>query len=170
MSRSNDICAQITDLIGDLSAMQGELTGESESAAQSAARVIASEQQRIFAQAHFLRDKKNHVYKDASGSLIKIIKRKTGRARVKMLVGFDTDTIREYPELLVIEFGRPGKSPRHSGSKTRETKKRKSVEKGIFPDYANVMPIRVGFQLAKEEALRKYADLMFNRAQELFRR
>lgn len=165
MSRSNDICAQITDLIGDLSAMQGELTGESESAAQSAARVIASEQQRIFAQAHFLRDKKNHVYKDASGSLIKIIKRKTGKARVKMLVGFDTDTIREYPELLVIEFGRPGKSPRHSAAVDKRGRK-----KGVFPTNANVMPIRVGFQLAKEEAFRKYADLMFNRAQELFRR
>lgn len=144
--------------------MQGELSDESEAAAENAARLIAVQQRRIFAQANFLREKEKHVYKGANEGLISITKRKTGKARVKMLIGFDTETLRKYPELLVIEFGRPGKSPEHSGSTDKRGRK-----KGKFPEYATVMPIRVGFQLAKEEALRQYAKEMFDKAQNLFR-
>lgn len=164
MSRSNDICAQITDLIGDLSVMQSEIFDVSETAAENAARLIAAQQRRIFAQANFLRENEKHIYKGANEGLIRISKRKTGKARVKMLIGFDTETLRKYPELLVIEFGRPGKSPEYSGSTDKLGRK-----KGKFPEYATVMPIRVGFQLAKEEALRQYAKEMLDRAENLFK-
>lgn len=161
----NDICAQLTELIGDLSAMSAELNAESEKAAEKAARVIQSEQRRIFAKASFKRDKKSHKYKFASSAQIGITESKSGKYRVKMQVGFDTETLREYPELLMIEFGRPGKSPRHS--KSTDTLGRK---KGEFPEAATVMPIRAGFELAKEQALKAYSEDMLDKAEELFRR
>lgn len=160
---NNDICAQINDLIGDLSGMSADLEAESETAAMRAANVIASEQRRIFAKAHFKRTKTKHVYKNVGGDLIKISRAKAGKAQVKLCVGFDTETLREYPELLIIEFGRPGKSPRHSGDTDKLGRK-----KGDFPERATVMPIRVGFELAKEDALKAYADDMLDKAEELF--
>ena len=165
MLNSNDICSQISDLIGDLQGMTTELSAESETAAEKAAEVIASEQRRIFAKAHFERVKKPHVYKYVNPTLISITKQKTGRAKVKMLVGFDTETLQAYPELLVIEFGRPGISPKHSSSTDKLGRK-----KGKFPGAATVMPIRVGFESAKEAALKTYADDMFAKASELYRR
>lgn len=160
---NNDICAQINDLIGDLSSMAAELETESEAAAMAAANIIASEQRRVFAKAHFERTKKKHVYKNVGGDLISIARSKAGKAQVKLCVGFGTDTIRKYPELLIIEFGRPGKSPRHS-SDTDKLGRRK----GTFPEAATVMPVRAGFELAKEEAFKAYADEMLDKAEELF--
>lgn len=164
MSGSNDICAQINDMIGDLSGMSRELVSESETAAVRAAEVIASEQRRIFAKAHFERNKEKHVYKNVGGGLISISRRRAGAAQVKICVGFDSEVLREYPELLIIEFGRPGKSARHSGSTDKLGRK-----KGTFPEAATVMPIRVGFELAKEKALQTYADDMLGKAENLFR-
>lgn len=161
----NDICGQISDLIGDLSGMEAQLNAESEKAAEKAAWVIQSEQRRIFAKASFKRDKQSHTYKLANEGQISITKRNIGKYRVKMQVGFDTETLREYPELLMIEFGRPGKSPRHS--KSTDTLGRK---KGEFPEAATVMPIRTGFELAKEQALKAYSEDMLDKAEELFRR
>ena len=161
----NDICAQINDLIGDLQNMSAELTAESEVAAEKAAAVIASHQRRIFLKANFKRNKQYHIYNNVWYGLIGITKRKTGRARVKMRVGFDSETLKNYPELIEIEFGRPGKSPRHSGAKDKLGRK-----KGEFPEAATVMPVRVGFQAAKEEAFRTYADEMFAKTIELYRR
>ena len=165
MNNAFDICAQINEFIGDLTAMQKEMTAESETALDKAAAVIAAEQRRVFAKANFQRTKAHHNYKYANGSLIRVTKKKLGKARIKAYVGFDTQTIKEYPELILIEFGRPGKSPRHS--KTTDKLKRK---KGSFPEAATVMPIRAGFNLAKESALAAYAQDMFDRAEELFNR
>lgn len=164
MNNTFDICDQINSLIGDLTSMQREMTEESDRALDKAAEVIAESQRRIFAHAYFMRDKKNHVYRYADSSLITVSKKKLGRAKIKAYIGFDTETIREYPELIVIEFGRPGKSDRHSGSTDKNGHK-----KGNFPEAATVMPIRVGLNLAKESALAVYADAMFNRAAELWR-
>lgn len=162
---TNDICSQINDFIGDLQRMSAELDSESEVAAEKAAEVIASEQRRILAKANFKRDKKSHVYKGVNSSLISITKRKTGRARMKMMVGFDSKTLREYPELIEIEFGRPGISPKRSSPTDKLGRK-----KGEFPEAATVMPVRVGFQTSKEAALETYADDMFAKTSELFRR
>ena len=160
----NDICGQISDLIGDLSGMEAQLNAESEAAAYRAAKIIQGEQRRIFAKASFKRDKASHKYKFASSGNISITERKIGKYRVKMQVGFDTETLREYPELLMIEFGRPGKSPRHS--KSTDKLKRK---KGDFPEAATVMPIRTGFELAKEQALKAYSEDMLDKAENLWK-
>lgn len=158
-----DIVAQITELMGDLSAMSAEINAESEQAAQKAALIIRDHQTRIFAKAHFKRDKASHVYRNAGGGLITVTKRKIGKVRTKMLVGFDSETLREYPELLMIEFGRPGKSARHS--KATDSRGRK---KGKFPEEAVVMPIRVGFEAAKEQALAAYSEDMLDKTEKLF--
>ena len=158
-----DIGAQLTELMGDLSAMSAEINAESEQAAQKAALIIRDHQARIFAKAHFKRDKASHVYRNAGGGLITVTKRKIGKVRTKMLVGFDSETLREYPELLMIEFGRPGKSARHS--KTTDSRGRK---KGKFPEEAVVMPIRVGFEAAKEQALAAYSEDMLDKTEKLF--
>lgn len=158
-----DIGAQITELMGDLSAMSAEINAESEQAAQKAALIIRDHQTRIFAKAHFKRDKASHVYRNAGGGLITVTKRKIGKVRTKMLVGFDSETLREYPELLMIEFGRPGKSARHS--KVTDSRGRK---KGKFPEEAVVMPIRVGFEAAKEQALAVYSEDMLDKTEKLF--
>lgn len=164
MTGSFDICDQINALIGDLTSMQREMTAESENALDKAAAVIAAEQRRIFAQANFRRTKRKHVYKYANDSLIRVTKKKLGRAKLKAYIGFDTPTLKAYPELILVEFGRPGKSARHSKGTDKKGRK-----KGDFPDVATVMPIRAGFNLAKESALAAYAEDMFNRAAELFR-
>lgn len=160
-----DISRQISELIGDLSGMSAEIDAESEAAAEKAAYVIRNEQARIFAKASFKRDKAKHKYKNVNGGLITVTKRKIGKVRTKMIVGFDTETLREYPELLLIEFGRPGKSPKRSDP--LDSLKRK---KGDFPKAAVVMPIRVGFELAKEQALQEYSEDMLDKAEKLFNR
>ncbi len=180
MNNAFDICAQIDDFIEDLNAMQREMTAESEIALDKAAAVVAAEQRRVFAQANFKRTKEKHVYKGANESLIRITKKKLGRAKLKAYIGFDTPTLKKYPELILVEFGRPGKSARHSKD-TEEVEVKRKVKgklfkpkthftrrKGKFPDVATVMPIRAGFNLAKESALAAYAEDMFNRAAEIF--
>lgn len=162
MNNAFDICAQIDNLIEDLNVMQREMTAESEIALEKAAEVIAAEQRRVFAQAHFKREEKR-VYKYVNDSLIRITKKKLGRAKLKAYVGFDTETLKAYPELILVEFGRPGKSANHSKRTDKLGRK-----KGDFPAAATVMPIRAGFNLAKESALAAYAEDMFNRAAEIF--
>ncbi len=156
-----DLCEQLKDFMNDLTKMQKEMTAESELALDKAAEIIATNQRRVFAQANFERNKKNHVYKFADSSLIRVTKKKLGRAKIKAYIGFDSATIRAYPELILVEFGRPGKSPRHSKDTDKIGRK-----KGEFP--ATVMPIRAGFNLAKESAISAYADDMFNKATNLF--
>lgn len=156
MSRRDDICLQLTQLCGDLSAMTSQINSASENAAESAAKVIQREQRRVFQKAHFERTKKRHRYQNANEGLISVSKRKVNPQLVKYEVGYDKYTLRVYPELLEIEFGRPGKSPRHSKNTDKLGRK-----KGIFPEAAVVMPIRMGFQAAKNEAFEKYDEQLF---------
>ncbi len=138
-----------------MSAMQAQINEVSEEAAMRAAKVIQREQERVFNKASFKRDKRSHIYKNANAGLITIKMQKVHPSRFKVEVGFDTPTLRAYPELLEIEFGRPGKSPRYS-KKTDKLKRKK----GVFPEAAVVMPIRAGFQLAKDEAYGEYDEQM----------
>lgn len=156
MAGSFDICAQIDNFIEDLNVMQREIFEENATAIGNAAETIMNEQRRIFAKANFLRSKKKHQYKHVNGSLINTTIKRSGRAKLKAYIGFDTDTLREYPELILVEFGRPGISPKHSQSTDKLGRK-----KGDFPEAATVMPIRAGFWLARNTALAIYAEKMF---------
>ncbi len=165
MNRGNDICLQLTRLCGDLSGMQAEINTASENAAEAAAKVIQQEQERVFKKAHFKRTKKRHRYQNANEGLIAISKRKLNSSRFRLAVGFDTPTLKAYPELVMIEFGRPGKSPGRSKNTDKLGRK-----KGKFPEAAVVMPIRTGFELAKEKAFKAYSENMLDKVQRQFNR
>ncbi len=166
MNRGNDICLQLTQLCGDLSGMQAEINTASGNAAEAAAKTIQAEQRRVFAKANFERDKKkSRTYKNAGGDLIAIYKSNPKRGMSKFEIGYDTRTLRVYPELLVIEFGRPGKSPGRSKNTDKLGRK-----KGKFPEAATVMPIRTGFELAKEKAFKAYSENMLDKVQRQFNR
>ena len=140
----NDLSAEIMDMIGDSRKMVSEVESLSPTAARESAEIIAQEQRRIFNKAKFERNKKKHIYKMVES-------------------GFDTPTLKKYPELTIIEFGRPGKSPRYSKKTDKNGHK-----KGDFPEAAQVMPVRMGFRAAKEKAFRHYADRLMNKANDIW--
>lgn len=144
--------AQISALINDLNRAKDDVDSSSEEAAYRAAEIIRREQVRLFGKASFKRDKKKHTYRYASGALIKIVREKNSRV-YKLKIGYNTETLRQYPELLVIEFGRPGKSARRS--KLTDSKKRK---KGDFPQNPH---IRAGYFLAKDKAVDEFNERLF---------
>ncbi len=153
--------AQITALISDLNKAVGDVNNASAGAAYNAAEIIRAEQARLLAKAVFKRDK-NHSYHYVSGSLIKITRDKQSAGKVfKLRIGYDTETLRQYPELLVIEFGRPGKSARRM--KATDSLKRK---KGDFP--AQISHIRAGLFLAKEKAVKEFNEGLYEIAKRDF--
>ena len=153
--------AEISSLISDLERSIKDVDAAVPAAALSAAEVIRNEQVRLLAKAHFKRDKKNHVYKMVSGSLITIQQDKASKRFFKLRIGYDTPTLRENPELLVIEFGRPGKSK--GRMKPTDTLGRK---KGSFPSAPH---IRTGFFLAKEKAADKFNETLYKIAADDFK-
>ena len=160
----NDLSTQIMDLIGDNQRLISEVEAESPKAAQHAAEIIAQEQRRILSHAKFERNKPKHKYNNVDSNVIKVIAERSGKSKTSVFAaGFDTKTLRLYPELIEIEFGRPGKSPRYSGITDKKGRK-----KGNFP--AQVMPVRMGFQAAKEKAFKHYSELLLNKVSEIYRR
>lgn len=162
----NDLSAEIMDMIGDSRKMVSEVESLSPTAARESAEIIAQEQRRIFNKAKFERNKKKHIYKMVDSSVVKVIAGRSPKSKTTVFEsGFDTPTLKKYPELTIIEFGRPGKSPRYSKKTDKNGHK-----KGDFPEAAQVMPVRMGFRAAKEKAFRHYADRLMNKADEIFRR
>lgn len=160
----NDVTTQIMDLIGADLRMVAEVESESETAAREATELIANDQRRILSHAGFKRDKPKHVYNHVNGSAISVMSTRSSGKRVSAFdIGFSADSLRLYPELIEIEFGRPGKSPRYSGRIDKKGRK-----KGNFP--SQVMPVRVGFQTAKGKAFEHYAKRMLDKAIEAYRR
>ncbi len=169
----NDLSAEIMEMIGDSRKMVSEVENLSPTAARESAEIIAQEQRRIFDKADFKRNKRGHTYKLVNSSAVKVIAGRSPKSKITVFEsGFDTPTLKKYPELIIIEFGRPGKSPRYS--KRTESKRIKGAKnfrkKGDFPEEAQVMPVRMGFRAAKEKAFRHYADRLMNKAEEIFRR
>ena len=153
----NGLEAAVSALISDLNKAVNDVDSSASGAAYAAAEIIRREQARLLAKASFKRDKKKHQYRFADGNLIKITRDKTVAGRLfKLRVGYDTETLRQYPELLVIEFGRPGKSKNRS--KPTDSRGRK---KGSFPAEATVSHIRAGLFLAKDEAVNAFNEKLF---------
>lgn len=167
----NDLSTQIMELIGDNQRLISEVEEESPKAAQEAAEIIAQEQRRILSHANFKRDKPKHAYNHVNGGAISVMNTRSRGKRVSAFdIGFSTDSLRLYPELIEIEFGRPGKTPRYSGQmESRVAKGHKKLRrKGVFPEKAQVMPVRMGFQAAKEKAFKHYSERMLNKASEIY--
>ena len=152
----------VTELIADLNRAVQDVDSEAEEAAQNAAGLILAEQKRLFRKAVFRRDKQRHTYKYADETLIKIMRDERSAGRVyKLKIGYDTETLRRYPELLLIEFGRPGKS-RKRAKRTDSTGRKK----GTFP--AHVSHIRAGALFAKDKAAKAFTDRLFEIAADRF--
>ncbi len=85
-------------------------------------------------------------------ALIKV-RKISGKKYFLLGIGYDSDTIQQHPELLVIEFGRPGKSARRM--KKTDTLGRK---KGDFPPVTpHIIP---GFYLGKQDAGEHFREKM----------
>ncbi len=154
--------AEISAMINDLNSAVNAVDAASAAAVEEGAQLIADEQRRLLRKADFKRDKENHTYNYISGGLIRIFRDNRSRGRVyKVRIGYDTETLKRYPELYVIEFGRPGKSARHSGKKDKRGRK-----KGAFP--AHISHVRAGFFLKKEEAAKRVLEKLYDAAASRF--
>ncbi len=144
--------AEISKLIEDLNHAKAEVNGSSESAAMSAAQIIQAEQQRLFNKADFKRDKKGHTYNRVNAGLIKISRDQRSKGKVyKLRIGYDAETLRKFPELYVIEFGRPGSTRNRRNSRDKLGRK-----KGNFPTH--ISHIRAGLFLAKDKAINAFNE------------
>lgn len=138
--------AQINQLVSALDRMDKSVNEGALQAAQESAEIIAREQKRLLSAANFA-----HPKADLQG-LIKVQK-SSSKKYYKLKIGYDSEAIKQHPELLVIEFGRPGKS-------ARRMKKTDSLgrKKGDFPP--QTPHIIAGFIIAKDEAAGHFRDRM----------
>lgn len=142
--------AQVNALAEKLDRMSEDVSAEASGAAREAAEIIAREQRRLLSQA---------VFKERKADLIGLIRvrKDSSRKYYRLKIGYDSDAIQQHPELLVIEFGRPGKSARRS--KLTDSLGRK---KGDFPPMTpHIIP---GFYLAKEEAAEHFRQRLLEAA------
>lgn len=141
---------QINALAEKLDRMAEDVSAEAESAAKEAAEIIAREQRRLLSKALFREHKADLI------GLIRV-RKDSSRKYYRLKIGYDSDAIQQHPELLVIEFGRPGKSARRS--KLTDSLGRK---KGDFPPMTpHIIP---GFYLAKEEAAEHFRQRLLEAA------
>lgn len=141
--------AEISKLIDDLNKTQGAVDSETAKALSESGQIIVREQRRILSKR----------YPQLAGK-IKLTKTATGKI-YKVTAGYDTPTLREHPELLVIEFGRPGKSARRSKKTDKLGRK-----KGSFPQLTH---IRAGYFVAKEAAVKHLQTRLLEIARSNFR-
>ena len=141
---------QINALAEKLDRMSEDVSAEAESAAKEAAEIIAREQRRLLSKALFREHKADLI------GLIRV-RKDSSRKYYRLKIGYDSDAIRQHPELLVIEFGRPGKSARRNDPKDSLGRK-----KGDFPPMTpHIIP---GFYLAKEEAAEHFRQRLLEAA------
>ena len=143
---------QINMLVRDLDKMSEAVETGAVEAANEAAEMIASEQKRLLSSARF-----QHGNADLAG-LIKV-KRSSSKKYYRLNIGYDSETIKEHPEVLVIEYGRPGKSARRM--KSTDSLGRK---KGDFPP--QTPHIKPGFILAKDKAAEHFREKLLEIAKQ----
>ena len=138
--------AEIQRLVSDLDGMGRDADQGALQAMQEAAEMIASEQKRLLAAAPF-RERTTDL-----SALIKVVRSDTKKYK-RLRIGYDSEAIKQHPEVLVVEFGRPGKSARRM--KPTDSLGRK---KGEFPP--QTPHITAGFFLAKEKAAAHFREKM----------
>lgn len=141
---------QINALAEKLDRMSEDVSAEAESAAKEAAEIIAREQRRLLSKA---------LFRERKADLIGLIRvrKDSSRKYYRLKIGYDSDAIRQHPELLVIEFGRPGKSARR-----RSLTDSLGRKKGDFPPMTpHIIP---GFYLAKNEAAEHFRQRLLEAA------
>ena len=142
---------QIDLLVRDLDQMSDAVEAGAIDAANEAAEMIAAEQKRLLSAANF-RNKTTDL-----AALIKV-RKFNSKKYYRLNIGYDSETIKAHPEVLVIEYGRPGKSARRM--KSTDSLGRK---KGDFPP--QTPHIKPGFILAKDKAAEHFRDRLLEIAQ-----
>lgn len=135
---------QINLLVRDLDQMSRAVESGAVAAAEESAEMIAAEQKRLLSAASF---------RDKTADLAALITVKQSRSKkyYRLNIGYDSAAIKAHPEVLVIEYGRPGKSARRMKSTDKLGRK-----KGDFPP--QTPHIKPGFILAKDKAAEHFRD------------
>ena len=144
---------QINILVRDLDQMSEAVEAGAVEAANEAAEMIAAEQKRLLSAAHFKRRTSTNL-----PSLIKV-KKSSSKKYYRLNIGYDSETIKAHPEVLVIEYGRPGKSARRMKPTDKLGRK-----KGDFPP--QTPHIKPGFILAKDKAAEHFRDRLLEIAKQ----
>lgn len=144
---------QINILVRDLDQMSEAVEAGAVEAANEAAEMIAAEQRRLLSAAYFKRRTSTNL-----PSLIKV-KKSSSMKYYRLNIGYDSETIKAHPEVLVIEYGRPGKSARRMKPTDKLGRK-----KGDFPP--QTPHIKPGFILAKDKAAEHFRDSLLEIAKQ----
>lgn len=155
---------QINILVRDLDQMNEAVEAGAVEAANEAAEMIAAEQRRLLSAANFKKRKNNLA------NFIKV-RQSSSKKYYRLNIGYDSWTIKNFPEVLVIEYGRPGKSARRISpvqkdfemTRDGKTYKIKGRRKGDFPP--QTPHIKPGFILAKDKATEHFRDRLLEIAQ-----
>ncbi len=157
---------QIQALLRDIDKMPAEINEAASSAIDEAAQLIAAEQKRLLSAAHF----ENSTLNLASLIKVQPVKLFETENYLGRGIGYSSEAIREHPELLVIEYGRPGKSARHMSPFQKEftmtTRSGKTVtikhkRKGEFPYDAVCPHIYAGLYIGAGKASKHFRDELF---------
>lgn len=143
---------QINILVRDLDQMSEAVEAGAVEAANEAAEMIAAEQRRLLSAAVFQRKKADLA------ALIKV-KKSNSKKYYRLNIGYDSETIKAHPEVLVIEYGRPGKSARRMKPTDKLGRK-----KGDFPP--QTPHIKPGFILAKDKAAEYFREKLLEIAKQ----
>lgn len=135
---------QINLLVRDLDQMSRAVESGAVAAAEESAEMIAAEQKRLLSAASFRN-------KTADLAALITVKQSRSKKYYRLNVGYDSAAIKAHPEVLVIEYGRPGKSARRMKSTDKLGRK-----KGDFPP--QTPHIKPGFILAKDKAAGHFRD------------
>lgn len=135
---------QINLLVRDLDQMSRAVESGAVAAAEESAEMIAAEQKRLLSAASFRN-------KTADLAALITVKRSGSKKYYRLNIGYDSAAIKAHPEVLVIEYGRPGKSARRMKSTDKLGRK-----KGDFPP--QTPHIKPGFILAKDKAAGHFRD------------
>lgn len=154
---------QITQFLIALDDMGAAVDGALQETAAECAGMIQAEQRRLLATKH--PDLVNFVQCHT---------RTRGKNYVRYSIGYTSAVIKEHFELLIIEFGRPGKSSRCAGEMQKKPYKYKRKDgteasvirrKGDFP--TSISHIRAGYDIAAGKAAdalnNKLADIAASR-------
>ena len=136
---------QIEQLTAVLDRMDERVREGVEQATTECAQMIMREQKRMLSAANFAKPTT-----DLAG-LIKITRYKSYWGNTYTRVGYDAQAVREHPEVLVVEFGRPGKSARRMKPTDKLGRK-----KGAFPP--QTPHIIAGLIFAKEDVTRHFRN------------
>ena len=150
---------QVTELIVKLDRMAQDVDEGALSAARESAEVIAREQKRLLSAADFA-----HPTANLAG-LIRVRRDKRSKY-YRLSIGYDSEAIRQHPEVLVIEFGRPGKSARRMSPTEQNFEyisdgrlvKVAGRRKGNFPP--QTPHIIAGYLIARNEAAQHFQERM----------